>query len=346
MYLRGIDERGRSCGLQCGWCLLVVGVVTAIFTIAFVVAPAVRGLSYHATTCTVTTVDLGLNDMFTCQCVGYCQAQSPCVRIFAKATALGGEHMTHASLSSYEQFPMCSMDNRQCATLTTAGNIQAAEAYVATNFPINVSKPCWHNGNTIVFDVDIDTTDVLDAITLPVLCVMVGLCLVCVHSASCRACGKTSGKMALYPLYFILYRGPRLLIRRACGYAPDPEVVTPSDVRRGTGRGYGSGDVGSDVSSIERLPLYDPESSIQTPDSPPGYDRIEDTEAPSSSHGSVVASDHGRGLLRFPTEPPPAYARESSHTTPVYEDDVRAQATRAESLENAADTGYMDVVTT
>lgn len=33
--MRGHREN-RGCGLQCGWCLVVVGVITAIFTMTYV----------------------------------------------------------------------------------------------------------------------------------------------------------------------------------------------------------------------------------------------------------------------------------------------------------------------
>lgn len=84
------------------------------------------------------------------------------------------------------QFSQCSIDNRQCASASTQGNVAAAINTVDTYFPINATKPCWFHDSNVVFNIDVKIHDVVNAIVLPAVTLLIGTVLVCANSANCR----------------------------------------------------------------------------------------------------------------------------------------------------------------
>lgn len=274
MPMRGHDDRNRNCGLNFGWCLLVIGLATGIFTITYIVAPALRGTKYQETRCIVDAVDFGAENMFNCMCNGYCRARAPCVRIFVDVLASQSVEMAHASLTSLERFPMCSFDNRQCVAPTTQGNVHSATVFVHAHYHINTTLPCWTNGDDVVFDIDISMSDVVNSIVFPVVALFIGLCLVCVNSQSCRECGGLAIMIMVFPLWFMLYGGPRMLMQKvkrrwSGGNGPSSEgMVSFRQLNRGRTE-----------PRVETLPLYtaNPSMNANGPnvEFPPAYFDLE-----------------------------------------------------------------------
>eukprot|EP00037_Helgoeca_nana_P021062 m.211295 g.211295 ORF g.211295 m.211295 type:complete len:357 (-) comp25502_c0_seq1:79-1149(-) len=349
MPRRGHDDRNRNCGLQCGWCLLIVGVITAIFTISYVVAPAFRGMAYEQTTCTVENVDIGTDNMFNCQCTSYCRARAPCVQIFVEVAATSTVMMAHSSLTSLEQFSPCSIDNRQCATESTANNVAAAINYVDHNFPANKTLSCWYHNDNVVFAVDLKMSDIVDAIVFPAVALFVGLCLVCVNSTNCRDCGGACCLAMFYPVIFLFYRGPKLLYQRVMhpNRRRDNNILTPLNSTQSV-----NGDV---VEQNERLPLYASEGcrgARETVDSPPTYNEGREADT-AGSLARAVGGESSRATVAYPSEDPPPYVpgpasspggspasgRQSSGSSGLSEPELAG----ADSMVADANDGYLEV---
>jgi hypothetical protein len=91
--MRGYDRDVRGCGLQCGWCVTLLGLVSTIFAVVYAVLPGLRGSAYSESMCTV--VDVEATEFFYCRCASYCRTVTRCAWSHPSPLATRARAHTH-----------------------------------------------------------------------------------------------------------------------------------------------------------------------------------------------------------------------------------------------------------
>jgi len=110
--MRGYDRDGRGCGLQCGWCVTLLGLVSTIFAVVYAVLPGLRGSAYSESMCTV--VDVEAAEFFYCRCASYCRTATRCAWSHPSPLATHARARTHTHTQAHQVIAVhcCSADAR------------------------------------------------------------------------------------------------------------------------------------------------------------------------------------------------------------------------------------------
>lgn len=159
-----------------GGCFIFVGVIALIVANIYVVKPAVKGLAFSHTACTVTSRTVGDDDPHPCDCGPYCDSTAPCIKVYVAISERSNASLLHYTISDLMQFPLCSVNNYNC-DLLFAENVVSALTYLNENLQVNSSFGCYYDGSDVVLYREYSTRDVVFAILWPSLLILLGLCM-------------------------------------------------------------------------------------------------------------------------------------------------------------------------
>ena len=78
----------------------------------------------------------------------YCNALAPCSKVFITYPELAetsAPPLIHTSLTTLTRYEGCSYDNRACDSFNFDLNVVAAQEWMAANYPVNLSFPCFYD---------------------------------------------------------------------------------------------------------------------------------------------------------------------------------------------------------
>eukprot|EP00729_Bicosta_minor_P015776 gene15776-23474_t len=185
----------------------------------------------------------------------YCSSLAPCSKIFVSYPELPASAATpiiHTSLTSLTRYEGCSYDNRVCDSRDAVTNVQAAEEWMRTDYPVNHSFTCFFDPllhEDVVVDKDILKSDISHSLVWPICLLFFGSLLVLGSSKTAQNCCESGCTAICFPFKLLAACFARLKANCETDRTHTAASANSRSRRRGRSRGRSNSDSDSENNS-------------------------------------------------------------------------------------------------